>query len=678
MFQSGNEVDVAAELPSTDAQWEAPSREEAVKEYSQTYTEQAKAKAWKETAEIVKGYSDEKIERWIAEMDNLLVFSGLFSAVVTTFVAQTYPLLQPDAPDQTAAILQQISLQLSSFSINQPFVNSTQPAFNSTPADTATPAVSSSTVTLNILWFASLILSLSAALVAIMVKQWLSQYHSGLFGTSQDIARLRQYRLNNLAKWHVAAIVGALPVVLQLSLVLFFVGLLVLLRDLHPTIAKVASGLVAITFIIMGGTILLPVLWSDCCYLSSPAYFTATVVHNTLYGVKNYLDYVIRTPLFVYDSSRGTSRFRRALGKFHDFYIRHFDNEFYRGFMIWSLRERDIVRSSAAHLDADMICTAYSYTSDLCYLSETAATNLITLPPAVAIRCFRRLSLRMHTDYGFLRGRLLRINAQMPYAAAQSYKFWIAAMYQAMYLPESLSRPLQFLRATFNPPPGTRETDSGQEKARGVGPEAVVPIPWAVSRHMSTAIELVLHRQRTLTGPAELTQILGQRLFSMVALLLRCCTTSLASPDTTGATGKEEEVLACARFAITKLTSRLALQQCWRSEMLSYVESILQDLHRSASDLLTDDLLEAAAAAARSARASADAQEVSEAAQRLEEAVEDISGKQLDPASTSTVALTVAPDGERERSNQVWYVEGERRVIERYFGGLMVTGQRLY
>ena len=142
------------------------------------------------------------------------------------------------------------------------------------------------------------------------------------------------------------------------------------------------------------------------------------------------------------------------LGKLHDYYMRNLDHEFYRGFMIWSLRERDIVRSSAARLDADMICTAYSYTSDLRYLSETAATNLITLPPAVAIWCFRRLALRMHTDYGFLRGRLLRIDAQLPYAAAQSYKFWISGMYQAMYLPEALSRPIKFLSATFKHPPG--------------------------------------------------------------------------------------------------------------------------------------------------------------------------------------------------------------------------------
>lgn len=309
-------------------------------------------------------------------------------------------------------------------------------------------------MTLNTLWIASLILSLSAALIAIMVKQWLSKYRSGLSGTSQDIARLRQYRLNNLAKWRVSSIVGALPVVLQVSLVLFFLGLLVLLRDLHPTVAKVATGLVAITFIFMGGTILLPVIWSDCCYLSSPSNFTATLVHNAFYGVKHVSDYIMQTRLFACDPSRGGSRFRRTLGKLREYYVRRYDHEAYRGFMIWSLREHDIVRSAASRLDADMIFTAYTYTSDLRYLSETAATNLITLPPAFAIRCFRRLALRIHMDFGSLRGGRLRIDSWMPYAAAQSHRFWISAMYQAMHLPESLSRPIQFLRATFNSPPG--------------------------------------------------------------------------------------------------------------------------------------------------------------------------------------------------------------------------------
>lgn len=68
--------------------------------------------------------------------------------------------------------------------------------------------------------------------------------------------------------------------------------------------------------------------------------------------------------------------------------------------------------------------------------------------------------------------------------------------------------------------------------------------------------------------------------------------------------------------------------------MVSCVTAILEDLHQSRPDLLTVDLLEAATMAARAARASVGPEEVSEAAQGLENATEEIRrGKQLDPDS---------------------------------------------
>ncbi|RPD77332.1 hypothetical protein L226DRAFT_569510, partial [Lentinus tigrinus ALCF2SS1-7] len=38
------------------------------------FTEEERAKAWDETANIVKKYSDEMVERWNKEIDTLLVF----------------------------------------------------------------------------------------------------------------------------------------------------------------------------------------------------------------------------------------------------------------------------------------------------------------------------------------------------------------------------------------------------------------------------------------------------------------------------------------------------------------------------------------------------------------------------------------------------------------------------
>ncbi|KAM5530640.1 hypothetical protein V8D89_012089 [Ganoderma adspersum] len=107
--------------------------------------------------------------------------------------------------------------------------------------------------------------------------------------------------------------------------------------------------------------------------------------------------------------------------------------------------------------------------------------------------------------------------------------------------------------------------------------------------------------------------------------------------------------------------------------MLSCVESILKDLQESTAHLLTDDVLEAATTAARRARASNAAREVSEAAQRLEDAVEDIRGK-----GPSSPAFTTSLNYEDRHSDQVEYVEAERRVVEKHLGGLMVASDKLY
>ena len=121
--------------------------------------------------------------------------AGLFSAILTAFNVQSYPLLAAPEPSPSQ-ILQQISMQLGSISLHGPFANSTQPPFKLNASQPTSPPRSA--VWLNILWFSSLILSLSAASVGILVKQWLKEYVSGLSGTSREAARLRQYRLNNL------------------------------------------------------------------------------------------------------------------------------------------------------------------------------------------------------------------------------------------------------------------------------------------------------------------------------------------------------------------------------------------------------------------------------------------------------------------------------------------------
>ncbi|KAI0328800.1 hypothetical protein GY45DRAFT_1254186, partial [Cubamyces sp. BRFM 1775] len=253
----------------------SPYRKDIWEKRGSRYTAEEKAEAWAGTAEIVKTYSDEMVQRMNKEIDTLLVYAGLFSAILTAFNVQSYPLLQPPPPpDPTFAALAQISAQLTSFSINLPFVNSTAPAFPQ-PQNLADPRSALSpppwAVWLNVFWFSSLICSLAAASVGITVKQWLNHYVLGLSGASRDVARLRQFRLNGLRRWRVEGIVAVLPVLLQVALGLFSAGLLVLLWNLHWTVAVVVACLVGVLFVFTVITSVLPAFRADCSYISPQA-----------------------------------------------------------------------------------------------------------------------------------------------------------------------------------------------------------------------------------------------------------------------------------------------------------------------------------------------------------------------------------------------------------------------
>ncbi|TFK77600.1 hypothetical protein K466DRAFT_668676, partial [Polyporus arcularius HHB13444] len=111
--------------------WEtAETLEQYWKTRKTFFTEEQRAKAWNETANIVKIYSDELVDRWNKEIDNLLIYAGLFSAIQAAFNVELYKRLTPDPdPDPVLVALQTISAQLSGFAMNRAFVNSTQPSF---------------------------------------------------------------------------------------------------------------------------------------------------------------------------------------------------------------------------------------------------------------------------------------------------------------------------------------------------------------------------------------------------------------------------------------------------------------------------------------------------------------------------------------------------------------------
>ncbi|KIM21550.1 hypothetical protein M408DRAFT_80416, partial [Serendipita vermifera MAFF 305830] len=186
-----------------------------------------------------------------SSMDVLLVFAGLFSAVNTAFIIETYKLLKPDQSEITNQLLYAVLG-------NQ----STTPS-----SDFSTPDYA---VRINTLLFASLITSLLTALAAMMVKQWAGYYDRGLskISSKQIKARTRQYRHEGIQKWHLSEVVALVPMALHLSLLLFFIGIIDFLFAVHRTVAIIVTALVLCGLMLYATANVLPLIFSGAPFRS--------------------------------------------------------------------------------------------------------------------------------------------------------------------------------------------------------------------------------------------------------------------------------------------------------------------------------------------------------------------------------------------------------------------------
>ena len=87
--------------------------------------------------------------------------------------------------------------------------------------------------------FSSLAISLLAALIAMLSKQWLSRY-SKSHGSITDRGRDRQRKFKGVTSWHFNLIIECLPLLLQAALLLFGYAISIYLFTINNTVAAVA------------------------------------------------------------------------------------------------------------------------------------------------------------------------------------------------------------------------------------------------------------------------------------------------------------------------------------------------------------------------------------------------------------------------------------------------------
>ncbi|KAF5344556.1 hypothetical protein D9757_014886 [Collybiopsis confluens] len=238
-------------------------------DYENIYGDDPMYEELKPNARVWKVYNDEmdkldndRVEDWRDGLDALLILGALFSAVLTTFVVETYSRLDFDWAEVSANLLaESVALQraaMAGIPVGEVPASPLTPSlnFHAKPLDVA----------LNALWFLDLVMSLGAALSAVVAKQWIHQYIAIPTGTPQERARIRHFRFLGLEKWHMSLIIGLLPMCIHLSMALFLMGLLLLLHESNLVIAVIVDVLAFTIMSLYLVSNLLPVWFLDCPY----------------------------------------------------------------------------------------------------------------------------------------------------------------------------------------------------------------------------------------------------------------------------------------------------------------------------------------------------------------------------------------------------------------------------
>ncbi|KAI9068127.1 hypothetical protein FKP32DRAFT_192720 [Trametes sanguinea] len=243
-------------------------RDELRKEHQEEETKQAQQQLDKAVYDLY----DKTLERYQAELDTLLVYAGLFSGILTAFNIEAYQLLRPDAAaEASATAIRELAAELRTFAFN---AARGEAAWNPPPLRVDAPTTSklpAFVIWVNCLWFASLVTSLSAATIALLVKQWLYEARTGISAQSRASTQLLQFRISSIEDWKVWNIALLVPLLLQIALLIFLAGLLIILHNLDAIVASVTTAFAATLFAFLIVVTLLPAFHPGCCYRSPQA-----------------------------------------------------------------------------------------------------------------------------------------------------------------------------------------------------------------------------------------------------------------------------------------------------------------------------------------------------------------------------------------------------------------------
>jgi len=233
-------------------------------------------------------YAGYTVIRMAAYLPNLCFQTGLFASTVATFISISYQSLQRDPNAITQSLLTQLSQQLPGSSN----ATTTSPSPSINAQDPFAPPATA--VFVNSVWFVSLVLSLTCALMATMLQQWTRRYRQL---TQRNYpphvrAHIREYFARGADRFHISKLVEILPALLLISVLLFFSGLVVFAFRGNIIVAYITAAIVAFCVLWYIILTLAPLIFHDCPYqtpLSIPLWFCTQAIQLSVFSVAHHV-----------------------------------------------------------------------------------------------------------------------------------------------------------------------------------------------------------------------------------------------------------------------------------------------------------------------------------------------------------------------------------------------------
>jgi len=192
----------------------------------------------------------EREKEWLEQMDTILIFvcptsfwrqhelmscqAALFAGFLSSFLIELLGRLEPDHMDTIQDVL----------------IYQTQMMRNSSLGPYVAPDFSPPEyiVVVNALFYASLGVMILAAFIAMLIKSWVREFDRGLQAMSlpEQRAKTREFRYLGMERWKLPEMVGVLPLLIQISLLLFSVGLVLFLFHISKPSFGVTTAILGI------------------------------------------------------------------------------------------------------------------------------------------------------------------------------------------------------------------------------------------------------------------------------------------------------------------------------------------------------------------------------------------------------------------------------------------------